>query len=218
MANTSRIFGFRPVRYLGGAAYNGQAQTYGFSASDTNACFKGDVVAFDSTNRSTALTDVFVPGVQLVTAKVAAFTTGVFRGIAVGFYAQPEFSQSATASLGLLYRVASTARYGLVVDDPTVVFEVEESGNSYTSAASNGINKTTDIGYTAGSTITGISGVVIAGASFQTAAARPFRALRYTQRVDNFNFTSADASSRAHFDVIMANSDMVQATATQFGA
>mgnify|MGYP006267132991 CR=1 FL=1 len=218
MANTSRIFGFRPVRYLNGAAYNGQAQTYGFSASDTNACFKGDVVAFDSTNRSTALTDAFVPGVQLISAKVAAFTTGAFRGIAVGFYAQPEFSQNSQASLGLLYRVASTARYALVIDDPMVVFEVEESGNSYTSASSNGLNKTTDIGYSAGNTTTGISGVVIAGAGFQTAAGRPFRALRYTQRVDNFNFTASDANSRAHFDVIMANSDLVQAVGTNFGA
>jgi hypothetical protein len=146
----------------------------------------------------------------LVLPKVAAFTTGVFRGIIAGIVPQPDFSQLATASLGTRYRLASTARYVWVVDDFNTVFEVEESGNSYTSASNNGINKTADIVYAAGNTTTGIAGVKLDGTTFQTAAARPFRALRMTQRVDNFNFASTDTSSFIHWDVLVANSDLIQ--------
>lgn len=210
MANVSRPFGFRPERYLSGAMWNGQTQLYAFSASNTDAAFNGDCVSIDTTNRSTALTDVYAPGIPLITAAVTTLTTNPFRGVIAGFVPQPEFNMSVSASLGLMYRVASTARYAWVVDDPAVIFEAQESGNSYTSATSNGINKCMDISYTAGNTTTGVSGTQLSGTA-TTSGVKPFRLLRYTQRVDNFNFTAADSSSYAHWDVIIANSDLAQA-------
>jgi hypothetical protein len=211
MANSSHPFGFRPSRYLDGSPWSGKSQAYAFSASQANNCYIGDVVAFDATNRSTALTDPYLPGIPLILPKVAAMTTAVFRGIVIGFVPQPEFNQTTTASLGLRYRVASTARYGWVVEDPAVVFQVQETGNSYTTAASNGLNQTADISYTAGSTVTGIAGVALDGTTFQTSAVMPWRAVRYSQNVDNFNFTAADASTYARWDVIIANSDLANA-------
>lgn len=216
MANVSRPWGFRAVRYFGGAAWNGQCQTYAFSAAQANDAYVGDVVQFDATNRTASLTDPFLPAAPFVQPVVAALTTAVFRGIVVGFYPEPEFNMVTSASLGLMYRKLSTLRYGLVVEDPFVIFEAEETGNSYVSTSNNGINKTADITYTAGSQVTGISAVVLNGASFQTAAARPFRALRYTQRIDNYAFVAADTNSRAHFDVLIANSDL--AANAGFGA
>lgn len=210
MANASNIFGLRPSRYRNGSKYNGQVSAYAFSASDASAAYKGDVVKVDTTNRSTALTDAFIPGVPVLTAYTGAITTGTVRGIIAGFVPEPEFNMTTSASLGLMYRKASTARYVWVVDDQDVVFEVEEAGNSYTSSSSNAINKTQDITYTAGSTLTGISGVTLTGTA---GASLAFRCLRYTQKVDNFGFTASDASSHAHWDVLNNLSDMLSANA-----
>jgi hypothetical protein len=91
------------------------------------------------------------------------------------------------------------------------VFEVQEDGNDYVSASDNSIGKTADVAYTAGSTTTGVSGAEWDSSDAQASSARPFKALRYTQRVDNFNFSAADAASFAKLDVVIANSDLAQA-------
>lgn len=207
MANLSRPFGARPTRYLGSAAWNGQAQLYAFSASQANNAYKGDLVQFDATNRTLSLADPYEPGCPCVQPVVAALTTNAFRGVIAGFVPQPEFVQTPTASLGTMFRAASTQRYVWVIDDPLVVFEMEETGNSYTTAANNGINKTADISYVAGSQLTGVSAVVLTG--FQTAAVRPWRAVRFSQRPDNFNFSASDTNTFAHFDVISNNNDLL---------
>ena len=208
MANASHIFGFRPSRYLDSAPYSGAVTLYGHSASDSGAIYKGDVVQIDDTNRSTALTDAYAPGIPFVKAASGALTTTVYRGITAGFVPQPEFSQSATASLGTMYVVASTARYVWVVDDYKVIFEVQESGtNSYTSASSNAINKLIDIAATAGSTTTGVSGFTVDAATVATTN-KPFRILRLTQKPDNFLSTASDTAPYWHWDVMMANSDL----------
>jgi hypothetical protein len=208
MANVSRPWGLRPSRYWDGSAWNVQAQTYAFSASQANDAYVGDLVQFDSTNRTAALADPFMPALPFVQPVVAGLTTNTFRGVVVGFYPEPEFNMTTTASLGLQFRKASTLRYGVVAEDVSIIFEAEETGNSYTSTSNNGIGKTADISYTAGSQVTGISAVTLTG--FQTAAVRPLMALRYTERIDNFNFTASDANSRAHFDVMIVNSDIAK--------
>jgi len=208
MANVSRPWGFRPVRYWDGSQWNGQCQTYAFSASQANDAYVGDVVNYDTANRTASLADPFLPACPFLKPNVAAIVAATFRGVVVGFYPEPEYNMNTSASLGLMYRKASTLRYGLVAEDVSVIFEAEETGNAYVTASNNGINKTVDILYAAGSQVTGISAVTLDATTFQTAAARPFRALRYTQRVDNFNFVAADANSRAHYDVIIANGDL----------
>ena len=212
MANVNRPFGFRPVAYVGGAKWNGEQTLYAFSASDsTGPAFNGDMVQFDSTNRTLALTDTYAPACPLVKPVVSTITTNTFRGVIAGFVPEPEYNNSATASLGLMYREDDTKRYVWVVDNPLVVFEAQEDGNDYVSASDNSINKTCDVAYTAGNTTTGVSGAQLDSSDFQTAAVRPWRALRYTPRVDNFNFAATDTNSYAHINVMIANSDLAQA-------
>ena len=208
MANSSNPVGVRPSRLLDGSPWNGQHQLYGFSASETHDTYVGDLVTFDSTNRSTALTDAYMPGIGLVAAVTAALTTTKFRGVVAGFVPAPEFNMTATASLGTMYRAASTAGYAMIVDDPGTIFVCQETGNSYTSASNNGVNKVVDISYTAGSKTSGISGVQIDATTVSTAAVKPFRILRYNQAVDNFGFTSADTNSNARLDLLNNNSDL----------
>lgn len=208
--NTNRAFGFRPVRYRNGAPFNAQYVLMAFSASDTQAAFVGDMVQFDSTNRATALTDVYAPGIPLITAVATTITTTPFRGVLCGILPEPEFNMTATASLGRRHRLASTARYALVVDDTSVIFEAQESAQSWTSASSNAIGKTADVSYAAGSTTTGISGAQISSTA-QTAAVRPWKYLNLSQRVDNFGFVAADNPSYAKYDLMINNSDLAQA-------
>lgn len=210
MANNSHVFGVRPSRLLDSGAWNGQSNIYYHSASETHATYKGDVVGVDTTNRAAPLADPYVPLVPAALPKVAALTTGTFRGVCVGFVPQPEYNMTATASLGTMYIAASTAGYMWVVDDFRVVFEAEETGNSYVSDSNNAVNKGIDIAYTAGSTTTGISKVVVDAATLSTAAVKPFRVLRYTQKPDNFSFVAGDTNSRAHLDLMIANSDLAQ--------
>ena len=215
--NTDRPNGFRASRYLDGSPYNGQNEAYAFSASQANNAYLGDAVQVDDTNRSTALTDRYLPGVQLIKPVVAAVTTTAIRGFIAGFVPEPDFNHTATASLGLKYRALSTARYAFVVQDYHVVFTGQEDGNSYVSATDNFLNRTADFAYTAGSTTTGVSGAEIDSSDVQEATGRPLRGLRYTQTIDNFGFVAADTLSYAKFDVLIANSDLAQATATQYG-
>lgn len=207
--NVNRPFGLRPTRYLASGKYTGQSQLYAFSASQANNAYLGDLVQFDSTNRATSITDPYAQGIPLVKPVVATLTTNTFRGVIAGFLPQPEFNQSATASLGLMYRPASTAGYVWIVDDINVVFEAQETGNAYVSASDNGVNKTCDITYAAGSATTGISGVYLNTPA--TSGVKPLRINRYTQRPDNFGFVASETNSYAHLDVTIANSDMAQA-------
>lgn len=207
--NINRPFGLRATRYLSGSKYTGQVQLYAFAAAQANNAYLGDLVQFDNTNRGTSITDVYAPGIPCVKPVVATLTTNVFRGVIAGFLPQPEFSQSATASLGYQYRPASTAGYVFIIDDVNVVFEAQEVGNAYVSATDNGINKTSDITYAAGSAITGISGVTLNTPA--TSGVKALRINRYTQRPDNFGFAAGDTNSYAHMDVTIANSDLAQA-------
>jgi len=207
--NVSRPLGLRPTRFLKGAKWNGETQLYAFSASAAENAFVGDLVQFDSTYRSTAITDAYAPGIPLVKPVVTTLTTNTFRGVIAGFVVAPEFNMSPTSSLGLYYRQASTARYVWIVDDIDVVFQAQEKGNAYVTSADNGVNKTSDITYVAGNTLTGNSGVYL-----NTPAAsgvKPLRINRYSQIPNNFGFVAGDTNSYAQMDVTIANSDMAQA-------
>ena len=208
MANTSHNFGFRPKAYFTGAPWSGQTHLYGFSTSQANNVYKGDMVKFDNTNRATPLADAYAPQIPVLIPLVAASTTTVFRGVVVGFVPEPEYVQSATASLGLMYRKASTARYAWVVDDYSVVFEAEEhSTNSYVSDSSNAVNFGCDVVYTAGNQTTGISAVALDG-STATTGKLPWRLMWNTQRPDNFNYVAADSVSNIHWDCMVMNGDL----------
>jgi hypothetical protein len=186
--------------------YNGMVNLYAFSASDAvGPAFKGDMVCADATYNGTELTDSYAPGIPCVSAKVAAFTTGFSRGVIAGFVPDPEYNMTVSASLGLMYRPVSTKRFVWVVDDYLTIFEGQQILNSWTTGTTNMINSSADIDYTAGSTITGISGVQVAASS---TGHLPLRILRLTQRVDNFNSTAADASAYFKVDVYNMSSDL----------
>jgi len=165
MANVSRPNGLRPVRHINGSPWNGQAETMAVLVGDGTALFVGDIVKTAGTADAN--------GVQAITRMTA--NTDLPTGVIVGF--TPDYSNLSNPSQ---YRLASTARYALVVTDPTVVYEVQATGT--TVVADVGLNA--GVTFTAGSTSTGISGMQLDGTTKAVTATLPLKILGWVQRPD----------------------------------
>ncbi len=131
MANANRPSGFSPVQYLNGAPWNGQARLYSIDASYNTALYVGDPVI------SGGGADVNgVPNIAI------GATTGALRGVIVGL-GLTEGLIANPNNLNLIYRPAGDTAvwYAMVVDDPNVIFEVqEESNGTQLAAADVGLN------------------------------------------------------------------------------
>lgn len=146
MANANAPVGLTPLRYLSGAPYNGAANRYFIPSTDGTAAYVGALV------KPAGSADA--DGNMTVTSNVSTGNPVLGPIVAV----EP-VDQSST-----IYRVASTARYVYVADDPNLVFEVQDDGVSATAATD--IGNTADLtGFTSGSTVTGRSSTQVSAAS-----------------------------------------------------
>jgi len=133
MANTVAPRGFVPSRYLSGAAWNGACNVYCVLAAEANQINPGDAVL------SVAGSDA--NGIPAVTKATAG--TETLRGIVIGCLAAAPNTPSlvgTTLDLTLQNIPATKAKdyYVLVVDDPMVLFEIQDDGlNLLTTAACN---------------------------------------------------------------------------------
>lgn len=131
MPMTSAPFGLTPVRYLNGAKWNGQMTLYWISSSDTNAYAIGDPVTLSGSGSALG-----VPGVTLATAGTSNVVTGaiVTSGglVEAGPYLNP--AQLDTTPIP----ATKTQDYFVgVVDDPNVIFAIQEEGGGTALAATN---------------------------------------------------------------------------------
>lgn len=170
MANVDAPKGLRPVRHLNGSPFNGAANRYYVPASDGTAIFVGDPVKSGGSADADGVASV---------AQAAAGDN--IRGVVIGV--EPVTDEST------FYRVASTERYVFVVDDPDVIFEVQEDGvGGALAAADIGLNA--DIVVGTGSTVTGSSAVELDSSDKKTGTAQ-LRILGLAQRADNEIGTNA---------------------------
>ena len=193
MANSDTPFGFKPVKHLSGAPWNGKANVYYIPATDNTAVFKGDAVksagAADATGRFPTV------------AQAAA--ADVIRGVVIGFGDNPNVMVQADYPLRS-YRPAATAMYCLVVDDPFVIYEIQEDsvGNSITAAM---VGMSTDIVVGTGSTTTGKSAMELDSSDTATAAGQ-CKILRLVNREDN------ELGNYAKWEVIIIEHEMLSST------
>lgn len=174
MSNVSRVNGLRPLKYLNGAEYNGQANLYFIPSGDGTATFVGDCVTADGTGDTTAAGGKAL-GVQSV---IQAGATTAVIGVIVGFAIDPTNLNTPQ------YRTASTGRYVYVVDDPNVLFEITTS-NGTLAVADVGLNANIAVG--SGSTTTGTSATTLDVGTKLTTATLPLKIIGFVQRPDNDN-------------------------------
>jgi len=115
MANTDTPFGFKPVGHLLGGSWSGKANVYYVPVTNAAILGKGDAV------KSTGSADPTgkYPGV------VRAAAGNVIRGVVIGFGDNP-YTMTHPDTPNRDYLPISTAAYVLVVDDPFVIFEIQE--------------------------------------------------------------------------------------------
>jgi hypothetical protein len=182
MANTSKIAGFRPVKHMTGAPWNGQANIYAVLAADATALFVGDPVKLDGSGHTNG-----VPSITKATQGANVL------GVVVGFVPQKVDPVSGTMTSGSTaldtpqYRPASTLMYALVCDAPDMIYEVEAvtGSNSAVSFAVADIGLNADLATVAGSTTTGVSAAALDMATKATTATLQFKILGSVNRPDN---------------------------------
>lgn len=177
MANTSRISGFRPVKSLNGAPYNGQANLY-YVASATDEILVGDIVKLGGSADANG-----IPTADLCGA------IDVPLGVVVGIV-NPKLDPAGKMSTGSITLdlpattqiAAAAAGYILVCDDPNVIMEAEASNGTPT-ANDVGLNISHANGARTSATVT--SPAYLDFGTEAITSTLNFRLVGFVQRVDN---------------------------------
>jgi len=169
MSNLDRPAGLKPIKNLGGSPWNGKANIYYLKSDYDTAVFKGDIVKLAGSADATGK----FPSIE---KSAAGDVTNV--GVVIGFGKHQSLMMDPD-SPNMKYRLASTEMYALVVDDPFVIFEVQEDGAIDVDAIGLAANFI-DAG---GSTTTGLSGIELQ--SSDIGATGNLRILRVVDRPDN---------------------------------
>ena len=173
MANLDTPFGFKPIKHLNGCCWNGQVNVYYIPSTDNTAVFIGDAVKSAGSADATGK----YPTVTQATAGAAV------RGVVVGFGDNP-FVMTHPDTPNRAYRPAATAMYAFVVDDPQVIFEVQEDSTGNTITADM-VGLSTNFVVGSGSTSTGKSTMELDSSDTATDGAGNCRILRLANRDDN---------------------------------
>jgi len=180
MSSVSRINGFRPVKMITGAPYNGQSNLYFMPSSDSTVVMVGDAVKLLGDARAAT-------GAPTVTRCGATdIPIGIVVGILFTGVGDVTNMPPVTDLNTPVYRRASTDRYILVADDPQLIYEVQYAGTSVAAAtitANVGLNG--QFTTTAGSTTTGSSGMQLDSAGLATTATLPLKIVGFPNRPDN---------------------------------
>lgn len=180
MASVSRANGFKPVKSITGAPYNGAANLYFVPSSDSTVIMVGDAVKLAGNARAAT-------GAPTVTRCGATdIPIGIVVGILFSGVGDVGNVPPVTDLNTPVYRRASTDRYLLVADDPHLVYEVEYAGTSVaasTITANVGLNG--QFTTTAGNTTTGASGMQLDSSGLATTSTLPLKIVGFPNRPDN---------------------------------
>jgi len=182
MANTSKPAGLTPVKYLNGADWDGRGNVYSIAASNATILSPGDPVVLTGTADATGKYP------QIARATPGSGLCGVL--IAVGLNPNGPFVNP--NDLTTVQKAASLAPvyYALVVDDPMVIFEVEEDAvGGALAITSVGLNCNVIFANPATGVV--VSAVLLDSSTANTTATLDCKILRLADRVDNALGTAA---------------------------
>lgn len=180
MANTSRPFGFRPVKHLNGSPYTGQANIY-YVASAADEILAGDIVKLGGSADANG-----IPTADLAGA------TDVPIGVVVGVM-HSKFDPAGKLTTGSTALdlpnsaqiAASGAGYILVADSPDVILEVEAgTGGTALAATDVGLNVKHANGARTSATVRSPA-VIDTAVAPATTSTYNFQLVGFVQRVDN---------------------------------
>lgn len=184
MANTSVISGFKPVKHLTGAPFNGQGNIYEVAAGETVPVFVGDLVKL-----SDAAGTAGYPACEAVVGASAQVASGAILGAVIGIInakLDPEGGMTA-GSVALdtpQYRAASTKQFVIVADAPDLVFEAE--ADAAVAPASYGLNVGVGAAAHTNALLTGKSPMYVYSTTAPaTTATIPLQLLGVVKRPDN---------------------------------
>lgn len=186
MANLNAPSGLAPVMYRNGNFWNGQARLYGIAASQTSAMYIGDLVKIDATNFADGNgIPLIVPGTAGASARgvIVAIGTALPYGFQGGPFINPN-------DLTKIFRPAgaqASLYYAAVVDDPDVIFEVQEDATGIGLAAA--VTKNANLSFGAPATGVPVSGTQILGSSYAVTATLNVKIMQAVQRPDNLPYT-----------------------------
>jgi hypothetical protein len=180
MASVSRINGFRPVKTITGAPYNGQANLYFVPSSDSTVIMVGDAVKLAGDARAAT-------GAPTVTRAGATDTpVGIVVGILFTGVGDLTNIPPVVDLNTPVYRRASTDRYLLVSDDPNLIYEVQYAGTSVAAATiTANVGQNGQFTTTAGNTTSGASGMQLDSSGLATTATLPLKIVGFPNRPDN---------------------------------
>jgi len=193
MANTDRAAGLKPVKHLTGASWSGKANVYFVPATDAVAIYIGDAVKSAGSADAT--------GKYPTVARAAA--GNAIRGVVIGFGETPQIMVNPT-NPDRTHRGASTAMYLMVVDDPSVIFEVQEDSDGAALTATS-VGLSVDLVAGAGNAVTGKSGMELDSSS-AVATAATCKLLRAVNREDN------ELGNQCKWEVLIVEHEMNLAT------
>lgn len=174
MANANRPSGLSPVRYLNGTPWNGGGRVYSIASNDTNAYAIGDPVRTSGTGDNAG-----VLGVTLATAGTAI--RGVVMGMGGNKYGTGYYDPT-NLNTTIIPATKTQVYYVLVVDDPFVIFEVQEIGTgTQLTKAEVGLN----CNLVAGTNNGYVSGWLLDNSTEATTVALDVKLLGLKQSLDN---------------------------------
>ncbi len=171
MANVDQPSGFTPVRHLNGNPYNGQFNMY--FVTDGNAMYIGDAIKTAGSGDTLGKYGTVV----------RAAAGNAIRGVVIGFSNTPYLAAN-VEDLSMAYRLASVDMYVAVADDPDLIFEAQEDNLADTLIADD-VGSIVNLVATAGSSLTGISGMEIDSSEGGQTASKTFLVMGLVDRPDN---------------------------------
>lgn len=152
MANLNAPFGFKPVADVNGKPWSGAVRYYYHAADNSQAVYIGDLVTITG-----ASTFVNIGGsVQSIPNVTQSATGDIFNGVCVGSIALTRDTPT--------YGAASTGVILAVCDDPDALFLVQD-GSTGTALTANDIGLNINVTVNQGSSVTGLSGMILNNAS-----------------------------------------------------
>src|SRR5208337_1958997 len=175
--NPNKPAGLSPIMTLSGSDWTGKGSVYSIPTSDsTNAYYVGDVVTLIAGGGGDANG---YPNVVLATAGAASVGVVVAAGINPlgGPYINPN-----DLSKTFVPATKAVPYYVLVVDDPNMIFEVQESGAGTNLAATTAPGRNANFVYAAPATGVAVSGTTLNNVGLAVTATLNLKILRLAPR------------------------------------